>query len=529
MSQENQFFNDDNTLSNEDNNNNNNNKEETVGFENSDTVYFGENDNGENMNGDKNNDFSNDPKPKKDKAKKSISIRNFVIAIIAVILATVMLTYSICNSIFQSMYAKAYLDANQNSHLNGNISAGAISEFDIVSRIIQEAEYHDVDPEKMMAAAIKAYVEETGDIYAAYYTEEELNSLNKDTAGKMVGIGVKIINDKMTYNGEEIWGLNTVNIMLNSTAEEIGMKVGDFVFRIYVNDKTYNIKDIGYDEALNLLLGEAGTKAKFTALRKSGDAYEEITFEPTRREITTTSVYYHVAKDLDPNGKIGIVKIEEFDYTTPTQFTAAIDTMKASGCEKFIIDVRNNLGGLADSLHAVLSYFLNEGDVYVRIKDKNGEITSDKIAPVSKFSGDLAGCNVTKEEIGKYKGLDIVVISNELTVSAAELFVATVKDYKLGKVVGTKTYGKGTLQSTYDLEAYGLYLFGVPNLKGAVKITTGAYMSAFSDNYDKIGIEPDVNQPLTLTEEEQKQYTIYTIPDNLDDQLVEAIKHFKSN
>ena len=106
MSQENQFFNDDNTLSNEDNNN----KEETISSENSDTVYFGENDNGENMNGDKNNDFSNDPKPKKDKAKKSISIRNFVIAIIAVILATVMLTYSICNSIFQSMYAKAYLD-----------------------------------------------------------------------------------------------------------------------------------------------------------------------------------------------------------------------------------------------------------------------------------------------------------------------------------------------------------------------------------------------------------------------------------
>ena len=378
-----------------------------------------------------------------------------------------------------------------------------------------------------------------------YFTSEErkqitllykrLFRLSGDTLQKDDCRKLKDCLIKAYPNGEiprNCFGMNSVIKSLQTSiiiAEEIGMKVGDFVFRIYVDDKTYNIKDIGYDEALNLLLGEAGTKAKFTALRKSGDAYEEITFEPTRREITTTSVYYHVAKDLDPNGKIGIVKIEEFDYTTPTQFTAAIDTMKASGCEKFIIDVRNNLGGLADSLHAVLSYFLNEGDVYVRIKDKNGEITSDKIAPVSKFSGDLAGCNVTKEEIGKYKGLDIVVISNELTVSAAELFVATVKDYKLGKVVGTKTYGKGTLQSTYDLEAYGLYLFGVPNLKGAVKITTGAYMSAFSDNYDKIGIEPDVNQPLTLTEEEQKQYTIYTIPDNLDDQLVEAIKHFKSN
>ena len=525
MSQENQFFNDDNTLNSEENNN----QKKNIESENSDTVYFGENDNSENTNGDGNNGFSNNSNPKTEKPKKKISIKNFVIAIIAAILATVMLTYSICNSIFQSMYAKAYLDANQNSHLNGNISMGQISELDIISRIIQEVEYHDVDQEKMMTAAIKAYVEATGDIFAAYYTEEELNQSNDDSVGKMVGIGVKIINDKMTYNGEEIWGLNTVNIMLNSPAEEIGMKVGDFVFRIYVNDKAYNIKDIGYDEALDLLLGEAGTKAKFTALRKNGDAYEEITFEPTRREITTTSVYYHVAKDLDPNGKIGIVKIEEFDYTTPTQFTTAIDTMKASGCEKFIIDVRNNLGGLGDSIHAVLSYFLNEGDVYVRIKDKNGEITSEKIAPVSNFSGDQAGCNVKKEEIGKYKGLDIVVVSNELTVSAAELFVANVKDYKLGTVVGTKTFGKGTMQVTYDLEQYGLYLFGVPNLKGALQVTAGAYMSAFSDNYDKIGIEPDVNQPLTLTEEEQKQYTIYTIPDNLDDQLVEAIKHFKSN
>lgn len=497
--------------------------------EKSDTVFFGvtETDVG---GGDENGEDepSDEEAPKKAKKPKSISIKAFVIATIAVIVATLMLTYSICSAVFQSMYAKAYVDANQNSVVNGNIWNANANELDVIAQIIDNLEYHDVDTDKMMTAAIKAYVEATGDKYAAYYTEEELEELNAENVGKMTGIGVKIINDTLEYNGEEHLGLYTINVMRDSPAEEIGMRIGDFVYKIYTNETDFKlVTDIGYDEALSLLLGEAGTKAKYVALRKSGDTYEEVTFEPTRREITTTSVNYYVSETLEVDGKkVGILEIIEFNYTTPTQFTKGIDSMKAEGCEKFIIDVRNNPGGYGDSLRAILSYFLNENDVYVRIKDKKGEITQDVIAPTSEFTGDKAGCNISKEDIGKYKDLDIVVVCNEFSISAAELFVATVKDYNLATVVGTQTYGKGTMQSTYDLEAFGIY-FGIPNLKGAIKITSGAYMSAKSDNYDGVGIAPDVVKEFELSEEELEEYSIYDLPDNLDDQYVEAIKHFK--
>ena len=537
MSQEKQFFNDDEVINNEEEltpNNTTENKEPEEIY-NSDTIYFAEDDNSENNN-ENNGDLHEDPQNKK--PKKSISIKSFVIAAIAIVLATVMLTYSICNSIFQSMYAQAYVDAyniangNENGSENSNnstYSSLAIAEFDLISQIISNLEYHEIDKDKMMTAAIRAYIEQTGDKYAEYYTEEELEALNNDSTGKMVGVGVTIINDVLTYNGVEEWGLTTVRIIKNSPAEEKGLQIGDFLYRIYIDDKIYNVKDVGYDEALNLLLGEVGTTVKFEVLRKNGDSYKSIIFEATRKELITESVYYHIATDLDPSGKIGVVAIEEFDYTTPTQFTNAIDTLKSQGCDKFVIDVRNNLGGYEDSIHAVLSYFLNEGDVFVRTKDNKGNVTDQKITPTTEYTGDFAGCNVKKEDIGKYKDLNVVVLCNELTISAAELFVATFKDYKLGTVIGTQTYGKGTMQKTFDLKLYGLYLFGTTEFKGAIKITTGAYMSAFSDNYDGIGVEPDIKQELILTEEEENMYTTYTLPDTLDDQLVEAIKHFKTN
>ena len=470
------------------------------------------------------------PIPPVKKEKRRISIKAFVISLIAVIVATVMLTYSICSAIYQSMYAKAYVDANKNSYINGNVTGSStdVDAIDVIAEIVKNNYYGELDAEALMNAAIDAYIAQTGDIYAAYYTQAELDAQQKADTGNTVGVGISIINSTVTYKGAEIKALKITNIVKDSPAQKAGVKIGDYVYAAIIDGKQETVNDLDYDPALNKLLGEEGTTASFVLLREENGELKEITFNIVREKIISSSVYYRVPSvTSNAEKKIGVIQIIKFDYTTPKQFCDAVDALKASGCNKFVIDVRNNPGGYQSSIGAVLSYFLDEGDIYIRTKDKSGNIESDTIKVVSDYQGDYAGCNVRKEDIGKYKGLDITVLCNEYTASAGELFVATFKDYKLGEVIGGTTFGKGKLQTTYDLQAYAFFNHGTLDVDGAVKITTHEYYSAKSGSYDGIGIKPDVEIPLS---DAAKQCNIYDYGklDPIDDQLLKAINILNS-
>ena len=483
-----------------------------------DTLYFTDESQDEQ---NKNNNSNDDVKPKKEKRK--ISVKAFVISLIAVLVASVMLTYSICSSIYQSLYAKAYVDANKNSFVNGNVTSTGIDELDIIAKIINDNYYGDVNREALMEAAIQAYVKQTGDVYAAYYTPAELKAQQQEDVGNSVGVGINIINTTIIYQGVETKVLKVVNVTKDSPAEKAGIKIGDYVYAAVINGEEQLVNTLGYDETLNKLLGEEGSTASFIVFRGTAEPFERIPFDIVREKIITQSVYYRIPEiNENKDGKIGVIKITKFDYTTPTQFCEAIEALKANGCDKFVIDVRNNPGGYQSSIGAVLSYFLNEGDVYIRTKDKAGNETRDTVRVVSEFEGPYAGCNVTKEDIGKYKGLKITVLCNEYTASAGELFVATFKDYELGTVVGNTTFGKGKLQSTYYLENYALFNYGIVGIDGAIKITTHEYFSAKSESYDGIGIEP--NEKVQLSEEAMK-YNVYDYKnlDPIDDQLLKAV------
>ena len=459
---------------------------------------------------------------------KRISVKAFVISLIAITVAAVMLTYSIASSIFKAKLAAAYYDSEQNSFNNGVVSSTGVSELDVIAEIINSSYYGETDPDELMNAAIDAYVKQTGDVYAAYYTKEELEARSEEDLGKMTGVGVNIINSTLTYQGSDVSVLKIVNVVGGSPAERNGVKIGDCIYSAIINGSEVTVNDLGYDAALDKLLGEAGSVAEFKVLRNSENGLELIPFKITREIIITDSVYSRVP-DITENSdkKIGVIKITNFDYTTPSQFCKKIEDLKANGCEKFVIDVRYNPGGYEVSIKAVLSYFLNEGDVYIRTKDKNGNVESSTIEPVSSFKGDYAGCNVAKSDIGKYKDLDIVVLCNEYTASAAELFVATFKDYSIGTVVGTKTYGKGTMQTTFDLQAYSIFNHGTMDIDGAVKITTHEYFSAKSDSYNKIGVEP--NEKIDLSEEAKKINVYdYNNLDKIDNQLIKAINILNS-
>lgn len=386
-----------------------------------------------------------------------------------------------------------------------------------LDEIFKELSYEGIDEKEMGAAILKAYVAATGDLYAEYMTKEEYEDYTADNKGDFVGIGVSIVNSTIEVNGYNYKVLEVISVFENSPALENGVQVGDCIMYVGGGEERTLVDVIGYTEALDRMLGEAGTEAKFTIFRpdKSEDiGYKELIFSIARRKVTTESVKYKVS---ETDAKVGIIKVSSFDLTTAPQFTVAVDTLKASGCEYFVFDMRNNPGGALASIEAVLSYFLDKGDLIVSTEYANGEKYEDKVRVVnySKYYGEsYKGYDVSQEDIGKYKDLrgKCVVLVNENTASAAELFTATFRDYGIAPIVGETTYGKGCMQNIKDLSTYGL--------EGALRVTTAMYFSKSHKVYHEIGIEPDHKVPLS---EEALKYNFHLLPENLDDQLQKGI------
>ena len=230
---------------------------------------------------------------------------------------------------------------------------------------------------------------------------------------------------------------------------------------------------------------------------------KELTFSVVRARVQTVSVMGRV---MTGHEKIGVVRILQFDLSTPTQFTAEMETLLAKGCTQFVFDLRNNPGGDLRSVSAILSYFLNKNDLIVSTVTKNGTESKSYVKAVT-YNGDSAGCSVSESDIGKYRSLSAAVLINEHSASAAELFTAVLRDYQLTTTVGKTTFGKGILQNIYSLAPYGY--------SGGIKLTTGYYNPPCGVNYHDVGITPDVvaeqrpesagKNPALLSDEEDDQ------------------------
>lgn len=456
-------------------------------------------------------------KKRKDKKAIKLSLKTFAFVAVALILAAVMLTYSICSDILKAKYADGLIKGDQQTEQSGTPGQSGTNGtplddlFGLLQTYIDNNFYGETDPDELIENALKAYVLATGDPYSAYYTLEELLANTQETSGKMVGVGINIINTTCSYYGETIKALRVINVMDNSPALAAGIKIDDYIAFVGNMENSQSVELLGYDGALDLLLGEEGTVAEFVVLREVDGELTPIEFAIERAKVETMSV---VAKVYEADKSVGIINIREFDYTTPKQFYTKVEELRAGGCDKFVIDLRYNPGGSLISVQGVLSYFLDEGDVYIQTKDNKGVVTKETIAPVTYANADMKGCDIEAEKIGIYKDLDFVVICNESTASAGELFVANVKDHGMAPVVGMNTYGKGSMQTTFPLN--GGYL-------GAIKLTTHRYFSGGDTElvgYDGVGIKPDVEVELS---EEAASYVFYVLPQDLDDQLIAAV------
>lgn len=425
---------------------------------------------------------------------KKISLSVLVFTLLAAILLSFMSAYAVCSSIYRQRTVEleeAYAKAND-------------SKFAKIFELLVTNALFEIDDESDFSGLMDWFVKEAGDKYARYYSPEEFAAMNSDNAGSGVGIGVMVVENSSER------AIEITNTMPGSAALEAGLLSGDLIVAVIDGGTRISVAELGFEGALQKLTGDEGTVAEFIVKRNG----EELKFSIPRRAYEALSVTYHVNT---VNPKVGVIKLIEFNLTTPHQFADAMDSLIASGCEYFLFDVRYNGGGDLASITAVLSFMLNEGDIVIRTAGRDeSQMLATKVGVVNySTSSPYSACNITKSDIAKYRDKvngKCAVLANGSTASAAELFTAALKDYGIAKVVGTVTYGKGTMQSVYDLSAFGY--------QGGLKMTTRMYYPPLSDGYNDKGITPDVSVELN---ESLKGKNPYKITDAEDNQMNAAL------
>ena len=444
---------------------------------------------------------------------KKISLTAALSTVITAVVLAVLLTFSLTTA-----YMKQELP-NVVQPGQGSVEEDAFAELDVIDRLFRSLTMmEELDDQAIITSVLKGYVAATGDLYAEYFTAEEFAEQTSTQNGEMCGIGVSVVNDILTVNGIAYQVITVANVYPDSPAEAAGVLPGDHIIFVGVGEERVLVQTIGYTEALNRMRGEEGTECAFVVYRRPQGAdevtpYEEVEITAIRQKITTRSV---IGRVHETNPSVGIVKMISFDNTTLAQFTDAIETLKTAGCEQFVFDLRNNPGGLLTSVEDVLILFLQEGDTVISTKDSSGKETVTKIGINEKGTVTCGSGTLTKSDLGKYRDLKFSLLVNEYSASAAELFTANIRDYELGKIVGVKTYGKGSMQTTYSLARYGY--------DGALKLTTAHYFPPCGEGYDGIGITPHLEIALS---EEALKYNINLLPDELDNQLAAAIDIMK--
>ena len=331
------------------------------------------------------------------------------------------------------------------------------------------------DSVSLTDALLYSYVYTVGDKYAYYRTAEEFEEYDEEMSGKFGGIGVQV-----EYNHTEQTIL--VNqVFEGGPAAEAGMKVGDYI--VGVDGKGFDELG-GYQNVIYHIRGDEGTDVTVTVNRNG----TLIDIKITRAIITEISVSYYLTDE-----GYGYVSISSFKDNTAEQFKEAIEALEDMGATGYIFDVRSNPGGYVHSVVEILSYILpnNKRLISYQYKNesKNYYYTTTDIVPDDE--GGMADHVIT---------LPMVVLCNEYTASAGEIFVAALRDYD-GPVddiidvtiVGKNTFGKGIMQTSYG------YSFD----KSYVTLTVSYYNPPSDVNYHDTGIAPDVEVEYDETGDDQ--------------------------
>lgn len=315
----------------------------------------------------------------------------------------------------------------------------------VLENTIKQYFWQDVDESTLEEGVYKGLLESLDDPYSVYYTHDELVQLQQQTEGIYYGIGAYISQDN------EMGYVRISKIIKNTPAEASGLQQDDYIYK--VDGEDMQGKDSSY--VVSKIKGEAGTKVTITVVREG--ATDPIDIEVERQKIESPTVEYQM---LDND--MAYIQITEFDLVTTEQFEEAYKQAQADGMKGLILDLRSNPGGNLSTVCDIARMILPKGLIVY---------TEDKYGKREEYTCD--GANQIK--------VPLVVLTNGYSASASEILAGAVKDYGIGTLVGTTTYGKGIVQKVINLSD-----------GSAVKLTVSNYFTPNGNNIHKIGIDPDV-------------------------------------
>ena len=357
-------------------------------------------------------------------------------------------------NIFKSKYVGTMPDTSTIAHSAANLYLNIYYE-----------ETKDKGVAEVTDALLRCYTRATGDRYAVYRTYDEFLEFIDQLSGTIVGIGVEIHYTFLETVSYTVDTLTVTRVLEGSGAEEAGIKVGDLIIAVDGNA----IRGLTDERISSFIRGEEGTTVAITVERDG----VKLDLSCERRRIVAPTVMYERV------GDVGYIAISSFEETTAELFKEAYFNLEKEGVGAYVFDVRSNPGGYFDSVLECLSVLLPKGTLITTTVEKN-----NPAGEAYRSTGDT-GVKVP-----------VVVLCNQNTASAGELFTAALLDSaKAGiidaTVVGTTTYGKGVMQQTYS------YMLD----SSTITLTMAYYNPPSGKNYDGVGITPDI-----IIEDSNEQY-----------------------
>ena len=311
-----------------------------------------------------------------------------------------------------------------------------------------------IDDKALFYGALKGAVAAIGDPYTVYLDPKSNDDLNQELSGAFEGIGAEIgIKDNR---------LVVIAPLAGSPAEKAGLHAGDTILSINgIDSSTFTI-----DNAVSQIRGKAGTTVTLSIYR-DGPKPETHDFTVTREKIKFPSV------DVKWHDKVAVMSLYNFNQNSDKEFFAALTTVSQAHPTGIVLDLRNNPGGLLDRAVSIASAWIPKGHVVVH----------------EEYHDSSQNIDYTATSAVKAPDVPLVVLVNEGSASAAEILAGALQDYGIAKLVGKKTYGKGSVQ---DLES-------LPDGSG-VKVTISKWLTPKKRAINNVGIEPDVTVEYTAAD-----------------------------
>ena len=383
-------------------------------------------------------------------------IKNIKFSLLAIILAS------------NLSYPSVDLNASE------RVPAENIEQFVDVFNRIKEQYVDEVNDEILFKAAIKGMVNGL-DPHSSFLTSDDFNELKIGTTGKFGGLGIEITTED---------GFVKVIAPIDDTpAQRAGIEAGDMIVKV---DET-SLKDLDISEAVKLMRGEPGTEVEVTVLRKNVN--EPIVIKLVRQIIVSKGIKTKVFND-----SIAYLRLSSFQSNSTNDLKSALYKLKKKSntdIKAIILDLRNNPGGVLGSAVGITDLFLKKGKiVYTKGRTLNSKLEY----------------KATPQDISS--GLPLIIMINEGSASASEIVAGALQDHKRAKIVGTKSYGKASVQTIQELSD-----------GSALKLTTARYYTPLGRDIHTEGIEPDVE----IKRERDKAVSLPE-PYDEDNQLFETIK-----